>query len=468
MRADILREKLVNNEIDIDKYYEDLIKKIEDKKSLNIFISFDENLIKERIEKLKNKKNNNEKLGKLFGVPVSLKDNISYTEMRMTCGSKMLEDFTPVFNATVVEKLLKEDAVIFGKVNMDEFAMGSSSETSYYGVTKNPLDEKLIPGGSSSGSAVSVAADLVPISLGTDTGGSVRQPAAFCNVVGYYPSYGTISRHGVVSMANTLDQVGIVANSVKEVVDTVNIIGGKDLKDMNTTLKENLDFNLDENYTLKGKKIGIVDMEEFGMDETTKADYEKAIEDLKNLGAEIVELEFDYLKYSSPVYNVVMSCEASSNLSRFDGIRYGYLTDDYKTTRELYVNTRSEGFGEEVQRRIAMGTHYLSADNGKKLYKQGLKVRRLLMDEFNSKFDKVDFIATPTVTELPYEIGSRLEDPLAVYDSGTFNVAVNLAGLCAISVPVREGISGSLQFIGKRNEDEKMLNAAYAYERRDA
>ncbi|NMB09262.1 MAG: Asp-tRNA(Asn)/Glu-tRNA(Gln) amidotransferase subunit GatA [Tissierellia bacterium] len=468
MRADILREKLVNNEIDIDKYYEDLIKKVEDKKSLNIFISFDENLIKERIEKLKNKKNNNEKLGKLFGVPVSLKDNISYTEMRMTCGSKMLEDFTPVFNATVVEKLLKEDAVIFGKVNMDEFAMGSSSETSYYGVTKNPLDEKLIPGGSSSGSAVSVAADLVPISLGTDTGGSVRQPAAFCNVVGYYPSYGTISRHGVVSMANTLDQVGIVANSVKEVVDTVNIIGGKDLKDMNTTLKENLDFNLDENYTLKGKKIGIVDMEEFGMDETTKADYEKAIEDLKNLGAEIVELEFDYLKYSSPVYNVVMSCEASSNLSRFDGIRYGYLTDDYKTTRELYVNTRSEGFGEEVQRRIAMGTHYLSADNGKKLYKQGLKVRRLLMDEFNSKFDKVDFIATPTVTELPYEIGSRLEDPLAVYDSGTFNVAVNLAGLCAISVPVREGISGSLQFIGKRNEDEKMLNAAYAYERRDA
>src|SRR5699024_4990963 len=408
------------------------IKKVEDKKSLNIFISFDENLIKERIEKLKNKKNNNEKLGKIFGVPVSLKDNIYYTEMRMTCGSKMLDIFISVFNAIVVEKLLKEDAVIFGKVNMDEFAMGSSSETSYYGVTKNPLDEKLIPGGSSSGSAVSVAADLVPISLGTDTGGSVRQPAAFCNVVGYYPSYGTISRHGVVSMANTLDQVGIVANSVKEVVDTVNIIGGKDLKDMNTTLKENLDFNLDENYTLKGKKIGIVDMEEFGMDETTKADYEKAIEDLKNLGAEIVELEFDYLKYSSPVYNVVMSCEASSNLSRFDGIRYGYLTDDYKTTRELYVNTRSEGFGEEVQRRIAMGTHYLSADNGKKLYKQGLKVRRLLMDEFNSKFDKVDFIATPTVTELPYEIGSRLEDPLAVYDSGTFNVAVNLAGLCAI------------------------------------
>lgn len=468
MRADILREKIVSNEINIDKYYEDLIKKVEETKDLNIFITFDEELVKNRVEELKNKKANNEKLGKLFGVPISLKDNISYTDMRMTCGSKMLEDFTPVFNATVVEKLLNEDAVLIGKVNMDEFAMGSSSETSYYGVTKNPLDEKLIPGGSSSGSAVSVAADLVPISLGTDTGGSVRQPAAFCNVVGYYPSYGTISRHGVVSMANTLDQVGIVANSVKEVVDTVNIIGGKDIKDMNTTLKEELDFKLDEDYSLKGKKIGIVDMEEFHMDEITKADYEKAIEDLKRLGAEIVELEFDYLKYSSPIYNVVMSCEASSNLSRFDGIRYGYLTDSYETTRELYVNTRSEGFGEEVQRRIAMGTHYLSAKNGKKLYKQGLKVRRLLMDEFNLKYDEVDLIATPTVTELPYEIGSRLEDPLAVYDSGTFNVAVNLAGLCAISVPVREGISGSLQFIGKRNDDEKMLNAAYAYERRDA
>lgn len=468
MRADVLRNKIVNNEIDIDEYYENLIKKVEDTKDLNVFITFDENLINTRLEELKSKKNDGKELGKLYGVPITLKDNISFEKIRMTCGSKMLEDFEPVYNATVVDKLLAEDAVIVGKVNMDEFAMGSSSETSYYGVTKNPIDESLIPGGSSSGSAVSVAADIVPISLGTDTGGSVRQPASFCNVVGYYPTYGTISRNGVVSMANTLDQVGIISNSVKEVIDIVNIIGGNDEKDMNTTLTKDLNFKINDEYSFKGKKIGVVNMDKFGMEDIVKKDYEKGINDLKKLGAEIIELEFDYLKYASPVYNVVMSCEASSNLSRFDGIRYGYLTEEYNTTRDLYINTRSEGFGEEVQRRVAMGTHYLSSNNGQKLYKQGLKVRRLLMDEFNLKYEDVDFIVTPTVTELPYKINSRLEDPLAVYDSGTFNVAVNLAGLCAISVPVRKGLSGSLQFIGKKNDDENMLNAAYAYERRDA
>ena len=224
------------------------------------------------------------------------------------------------------------------------------------------------------------------------------------------------------------------------------------------------DFVIREDYSLNGKKVGIIDTEAYPIHETVVADYKKAIERLESLGAEIVPLDFKYLKYSTPLYNVIMSCEVSSNLSRFDGIRYGYLAEDYSTTRELFVNTRSEQFGEEVQRRIAMGTHYLAAENDQAIYKQGLKVRRLLQEEFKEKFNKVDFIATPTSTDLPYELGTRVEDPLADYDDGTFDVPVNLVGLCAISLPIREGISGALQIIGNRRDDENVLNAAYCFE----
>ncbi|QQK07739.1 Asp-tRNA(Asn)/Glu-tRNA(Gln) amidotransferase subunit GatA [Miniphocaeibacter halophilus] len=458
-----LRNSFVSGEIDLRSYYTKLIEKIETKKDLNIFISFNKEDIFRQIEKLEEKQNSN--CGILFGIPVTLKDNISYDKLKMTCGSKMLENFEPIFNATVVDKLIEEDAVIIGKVNMDEFAMGSSSETSYFGPTKNPIDNKLIPGGSSSGSAASVAADLAMISLGSDSGGSVRQPASYCNIYGYMPSYGTISRAGVVSMANTLDQIGILSNCVEDIVTTTNVIGGNDSKDMNSTLKESINFQIEDNYNFKNKKIGIINLDKFEIEEAVKKDYELAVDKIKSLGAEIVELDFKYLKYSTAVYSVVMSSEVSSNMSRFDGIRYGCLTDEYETTDDLYINTRSEGFGEETKRRIAMGTLFLAAENNQELYKQGQKVRKLMSDEFDAHFEKVDIILTPTTTNLPYEIGSRTEDPLSVYDSGTFNVPVNLCGLCCISIPVRKGISGSIQFIGKRYEDEEILNAAYYYER---
>ncbi len=464
MNINKIRSKFISKEINLDDFYKDLINKINSNKDLNIFISFDEEDIKRQIELLKIKlKTGN--VGKLFGVPVTLKDNISYDKLKMTCGSKMLENFEPVYNAKVVERLIEEDAVIVGKVNMDEFAMGSSSETSYFGVTKNPLDNRLIPGGSSSGSAASVAAGLSIVSLGSDSGGSVRQPASYCNIYGYMPSYGSISRYGVASMANTLDQVGILANNVEDIIITTNLIGGYDKNDMNSTLKEELNFKINEDYSLKGKKIGVIDLKDFEIEDEVCKDYEFAVEKLKELGAEIKEINFEYLKYSTAIYSVVMASEVSSNVSRYDGIRYGFLTDDYDTTDNLYINTRSEGFGEETKRRIAMGTLFLASENDQKLYKQGQKVRRLMSDEFNNHFEDLDIILTPTTTNLPYEIGSRTEDPLSVYDSGTFNVPVNLCGLCCISMPVRKGISGSIQFIGKRFDDENILNAALSFER---
>lgn len=459
-----LREKFISQEIDLENYYDELIKKVEDKKNLNIFISFDKDDIKRQVEILKNKLSSKDK-GALFGIPVSLKDNISYDKLKMTCGSKMLEDFQPIFNATVVDRLIEEDAIIIGKVNMDEFAMGSSSETSYFGPTKNPLNTELTPGGSSSGSAVSVATDIAMVSLGSDTGGSVRQPASYCNINGYIPSYGSISRYGVVSMANTLDQVGILSKNMEDLVLVYNIINGHDKKDMTSTLNDDIDVNLDREYSFKNKKIGVINLDNFEIEDEVSKDYELAISKLKDLGAEIIDLEFDYLKHSTSLYSIIMACEASSNMSRFDGIRYGYLTDEYDTTDDLYINTRSEGFGEEVKRRIAMGTLFLSSENNQELYVQGQKVRRLMHEEFENKFEDVDFIVTPTTNNLPFKLGSRVEDPLSMYDSSTFNVPVNLCGLCCISTPVREGISGSIQFIGRRYDDSSILNAASCFER---
>ncbi|MDO5755628.1 MAG: Asp-tRNA(Asn)/Glu-tRNA(Gln) amidotransferase subunit GatA [Tissierellia bacterium] len=456
-----LREEFLNGDKDLKEYYEVLFDRIEELEDLNIFISYDEEKVKKRLDEIEQK----DEKGALYGIPFTLKDNISMKGMGLTCGSKMLKDFEAVYDATVTKRILDEDGVILGKVNMDEFAMGSSSETSYFGVTKNPLDPERIPGGSSAGSCAAVASGIGAISLGTDTGGSTRQPASYCNVMGYMPSYGTFSRYGVVSMANTLDQVGIVANTVKDIVLTANIIGGQDEKDMVTTEQEKLDFT-DEALDISGVKIGILSLDEFDIEEEVRKDYDLALEQLKAMGAELIALDFKYLKYALPLYNVIMSAEVSSNMSRFDGIRYGFQAEDYEDTRDLYVKTRSQGFGEEVKRRIAMGTHYLSSSDDQLIYKQGLKVRRLLAEEFYEKYEEVDFIATPTVTNLPCKIGERIEDPLAMYDSGSFNVPVNLAGLCAISMPVRKGLSSSIQFIGNRYGDKQLLQMAAAWEGR--
>ena len=461
-----IREDFITGKVDLVSFYNDVIKRIEDKKELNIFLDFSKEKVMERVEFLNNKLKNKEKLGSLFGISVSIKDNILVKGYKNTCGSKILENYSPIFNATIIDRLLEEDAVILGKVNMDEFAMGGSGETSYFGATKNPLDESLIPGGSSSGSASSVSADLAMISLGSDTGGSVRNPASFCACVGYKPTYGMISRYGVVSMASSLDQVGILSNDVKSILPVINTIGGVDKMDA-VTMRDTVDFKEDNNFSIKGLKIATVsNIEEYEIDDVVLSDYKKAIENLKNRGAIIEEVDFKYIKHSTNVYNVVMSAEVSSNMSRFDGIRYGYRTENYDSTRELFTNTRSEGFGEEVQRRIAMGTFYLASSNNQVLYKKGLKVRDLISKEVNKVLTEYDFILTPTTTCLPGKIGAEKDNALKSYAGDTFNVPVNFAGLPAISVPLNlKKIGGSVQFIAKRFDDEKLLNLAMNFER---
>lgn len=457
--------KFKNNEISVFENTKKVLEKIKNDK-YNAYISINEEDSLERAKYLDKKLKNNEELGSLFGIPVSVKDNISYKNMKMTCGSKMLEDFNPVFNAKVVENLLNEDAIIIAKTNMDEFAMGGSGETSYFGPIKNPLDETLIPGGSSSGSAVSVAKEDVLVSLGTDTGGSVRQPASYCNIIGYKPTYSLMSRSGVVSMANSLDQVSLFAKNVSDLRQLASATQSPDKFDMTASVE---DYNYEkENYDFSGKKIAVIKNENnvYNLDKEVEDDYKKAIEILKDMGAEICPIDLKYSKYANEVYNVVMSSEVSSNLSRFDGIRYGHQTDEYKNVEELFIKNRSEGFGENVQRRIALGTMYLSSEDDQRIYKQGLKLRTLIVEEFKEIFKSYDLLITPTTVDLPSKLGIYVDDPLKDFTSDIFNVCVNLTGSCGVSIPVRKGISGSIQIIGDRFKDNDIINACETFERK--
>lgn len=463
MNIENLVNKFKSGEISVSQYTKETLEKIKENK-YNAYISYDEEDSIKRAEYLEEKLKNGEELGKLFGLPITIKDNISYKNMKMTCGSKMLEDFTPIYNATVIENLLNEDAIIIAKTNMDEFAMGASSKTSYFGIVKNNLDTERIPGGSSSGSAVSVSNDDVLVSVGTDTGGSVRGPASYTNIIGYKPTYSLMSRYGVVSMSNTLDQVSLFAKNIDDLRTLASVSSSADKHDM-TSILEPYDY-LKESYDFKGKKIGYISTESHlyqGIDDTVKEDYHNALDRLKELGAELIEIELKYAKFANPVYNIVMSCEVSSNMSRFDGVRFGHQTKDYKDVNELFVKSRSEGLGEEVQRRIALGTMYLSANDGQKIYKKGLQLRTLIKEELEEYFKDVDLIVTPTTTNLPPKISENNDDPLSDFRSDGFNVIVNLAGMCGISVPVREGLSGSMQFIGNRFDDNNIINAAQRF-----
>ena len=463
MNIENLVNKFKSGEISVSQYTKETLDKIKENK-YNAYISYDEEDSVKRADYLEEKLKNGEELGKLFGLPISIKDNISYKNMKMTCGSKMLEDFTPIYNATVIENLLKEDAIIIAKTNMDEFAMGASSKTSYFGHVQNNLDTGRIPGGSSSGSAVSVSSGDVLVSVGTDTGGSVRGPASYTNIIGYKPTYSLMSRYGVVSMSNTLDQVSLFAKNIDDLRTLASASSSADKNDM-TSILEPYDYQK-ESYDFKGKKIGYISTESrlyHGIDDTVKEDYHNALDRLKELGAELIEIELKYAKFANPVYNIVMSCEVSSNMSRFDGVRFGHQTKDYKDVNELFVKSRSEGLGEEVQRRIALGTMYLSANDGQKIYKKGLQLRTLIKEELEEYFKEVDLIVTPTTTNLPPKISENNDDPLSDFRADGFNVIVNLAGMCGISVPVRDGLSGSIQFIGDRFDDNNIINAAQRF-----
>lgn len=404
----------------------------------------------------------------LAGVPVAIKDNICTKGVKTTCASKILYNFNPPYNATVIEKLEKAGAVIIGKVNMDEFAMGSTTETSAFGVTKNPKNTDHVPGGSSGGAAAAVAAEEAFFSLGSDTGGSIRQPSSFCGVTGIKPTYGTVSRYGLIAYASSLDQIGPIARTVSDCAVALDIISGHDEKD-STSVKRD-DYNYSEALVddVKGMRIGIPKgYLGAGLDPEVKQSILAAAEVLKQKGAIVEEFDLDAVDSAIPAYYVIASAEASSNLSRYDGVKYGYRTEKFEGLQDVYKNTRSEGFGNEVKRRMMIGAFVLSSGYYDAYYNKALKVKALIKEGFDKAFEKYDVILGPTAPSTAPKIGDSLSDPLKMYLGDIYTVSVNLAGLPAISLPCGEDSKGlpiGLQLIGKHFGEKDIIRAAYSFE----
>ena len=404
-----LQEKLQKDELTSEEIVKAYVDRINDKeKDVNAFVT---TLCDEALEKAKEideKKKSGEKLSSLAGIPIGIKDNMCTKGVKTTCSSRMLENFISPYNATVVEKLNDENLIDLGKLNMDEFAMGASTEYSYFKKTSNPWKLSTVPGGSSGGSAAAVAADLVPWALGSDTGGSIRQPSSFCGVVGLKPTYGLVSRYGLVAFASSLDQIGPITKDVRDAAMLLNIIAGHDERDSTSYDVPKKDYTKALKNDVKGLKIGIP-KECFGegINEEVKEKLEEAIAIYKKLGAEVEEFSLDIAEYALATYYIIACAEASSNLGRFDGIRYGYRTENYTNLRELYRNSRSEGFGPEVKRRIILGTYVLSSGYYDAYYKKAQQVRTLVKKEFDKAFAKYDVLLTPTSPTVAFEIGTR-------------------------------------------------------------
>ncbi|MBO67416.1 MAG: Asp-tRNA(Asn)/Glu-tRNA(Gln) amidotransferase GatCAB subunit A [Acidiferrobacteraceae bacterium] len=404
----------------------------------------------------------------LSGVPIAHKDIFCTTHMATTCGSRMLKDFISPYNATVVELLSKSGAILIGKTNMDEFAMGSSTETSWFGPTRNPWHGDHVPGGSSGGSAAAVAARLVPAATGTDTGGSIRQPAAFCGLTGLKPSYGRISRYGMIAYASSLDQGGPITQTAEDAARLLQVMAGFDRRDA-TSLNKQVPNYLDHLCTsIAGLRIGVPSN---FVDDAVNSEVLDAIHDslaeFEKLGAKLVEVSLPSSKAAIPCYYVIAPAEASSNLSRFDGVRYGYRTDSFNDLDELYKKTRSEGFGLEVKRRIMIGTFALSSGYYDAYYRKAQQIRRLISDEFESAFKQCDYIAGPTSPTTAFGLGEKTNDPVSMYLSDIFTISANLAGIPAISIPVgfdKLGLPVGLQLIGQSFDEQGLLNLAHSYQ----
>ena len=405
--------------------------------------------------------------GPLFGLPIGVKDNIVTEGLETTASSLILKGFNPIYNATVVDKLREAGMVIVGKLNMDEFAMGSSNENSYYKNTKNPWNLETVPGGSSGGSAAAVAAGEVPFTLGSDTGGSIRQPAAFCGVVGMKPTYGRVSRFGLIAYASSFDQIGPITRTVKDNALLLNAISGHDEKDSTSANVEVPDFTAALTGDIQGLRIG-VPKEYFaeGVSEASKQAVKDALKVLEEKGATWEEISLPHSKYALSTYYILASSEASSNLSRFDGIRYGYRTEKAGSLLEFYMNTRSEGFGDEVKRRIMLGTYALSSGYYDAYYKKAQKVRTLIKQDFDKAFENFDVIVGPTTPTPAFKIGEIIDDPLTMYANDILTIPVNLAGVPAISVPCgfENGLPLGLQIIGNYFDEETVYRVADAFE----
>ena len=464
-----LVEKLKSNELTSEEITKAYIDRINDKeKDVGAFVTLTTDDAEKKASEIDNQRKENEETPQFAGIPIGVKDNLCTKGVKTTCSSKMLENFVSPYDATVVEKLNKEGIISLGKLNMDEFAMGSSTENSAIKITHNPWDLNRVPGGSSGGSAAAVAGDLVPWALGSDTGGSIREPAAFCGVVGLKPTYGLVSRYGLVAFASSLDQVGPITKDVKDNAMLLNIIAGHDEKDSTSYDIEKKDYTKNLEKDIKGMKIGVP--KEFfgeGINETVKEQLNKAIETYKKLGAIVEETSLDVAQYSLAAYYIIACAEASSNLGRFDGIRYGYRAKDYTTLKELYVNSRTEGFGDEVKRRIILGTYVLSSGYYDAYYKKAQKVRTYVKNEFDKAFKKYDVLLTPVSPNTAFKIGEKCNNPMEMYLADICTVSINIAGVPAISLPCgvdKEGMPVGMQLIGNRFEEEKILNVAYKFE----
>ena len=461
-----LLEKLDKKEITKEEVLTSYQNRIEEKeKDVQAFITITDKEAKEQLKKIKEEENTS----KLAGIPIGIKDNICTKGVKTTCASRMLENFVSPYDATVIEKINNERLISLGKLNMDEFAMGGSTEHSYFKKTKNPWNLNKVPGGSSGGSAAAVAAGLVPWALGSDTGGSVRQPAAFCGVVGLKPTYGLISRYGLVAFASSLDQIGTLTKDVEDAAILLNIIAGHDEKDTTSANREKIDYTKCLQNDVKGLKIGIP-KQYFGdgINSEVKDAINEVIKQYEKMGAIVEECSLDVADYALATYYIIACAEASSNLGRFDGIRYGYRTKNFNDLKDLYKNSRSEGFGEEVKRRIILGTYVLSSGYYDAYYKKAQQVRTLVKNEFENNFKKYDVILTPTSPNVAFDIGSKIDNPLEMYLSDVCTVPVNIAGLPAISIPCgvnSEGMPIGFQLIGNHFEEATILNAAYAYEK---
>ena len=443
--------------------------KLNDK--INAYITLSETAL-QKAQEIDKKVKRGEKVGKLAGVPVAAKDMFCTKGMRTTAGSKILHNFVPPYSATVIERLEAEDAIVIGKTNQDEFAMGSSNETSAFGNCKNPWDLSRVPGGSSGGSAAAVAARMAPLALGTDTGGSIRQPASFCGIVGVKPTYGRVSRYGIVAFSSSLDQAGPMGRTVKDCALSLEVMSGKDRRDGTTTTRAVPQWSKELTANLKGLKIGLP-REYFSA--AISKDTAKVVENAKKIvrdsGAELVDVSLPLTKFGVPIYYLVATCEASSNLARYDGVRYGYRADFSKSAvddiEEFYCRTRGEGFGSEVKRRIMLGTFALSSGYYDAYYKKACQVRRLLRQNFIDAFKTCDVLLSPVYTTPAFKIGEKVNSPIEMYFNDIFTTSTNLSGLPGMSVPggfSAEGLPIGVQLTANHFEEQKMLNVAHAIE----
>ena len=458
-----LLDKLDKKEITVEDITKSYIDRINDKeKDVGAFISV---LDKEALEKAKSITSRDTKFA---AIPIGIKDNINIKGTKTTCGSKMLENFISPYNATVIDKMNDENMIFLGKMNMDEFAMGSSTEYSYFKTTKNPWNLNKVPGGSSGGSVAAVAANMVPWALGSDTGGSIRQPSSLCGIVGLKPTYGLVSRYGIVAYASSLDQIGPVTKDVEDCALLLNIIAGHDEKDSTSAPLDKKDYTKALVKDVKGLKIGVP--KEFfdeGINEEVKVKIMDAIKKYEEMGAVVEECSLDIAKTSLASYYIIACAEASSNLGRFDGIRYGYRTNNFETLEDIYVNSRTEGFGEEVKRRIILGTYVLSSGYYDAYYKKAQKVRTVIKNEFQKLFEKYDILITPTSPVTAFDIGEKSGSPLEMYLADICTVTINVAGVPAMSIPCgvdSKGIPIGMQLIGKHFDEETLIRAAYTYE----